>query len=896
MTLTMIHPFSEVPVPALNQIGGKALSLTRMTQSGLPVPSGFVCTVGFFQPWLDALQATKQWDALRTAIETEEGLHSSTEALKEVCGSLLLSPEQGQALSEALDGFADDSLLAVRSSSPEEDLAGASFAGGYETCLGVTKDGILEALRRAFASAFDERVFVYKKQHGFSVENPRIAVAIQRQIASESAGVGFSLNPLNNDYDEVVINANFGLGESVVSGRVSPDQFVVDKVSRKIVKRQRGSKEWVVFLNDEGGTAEHLNDKASEYCLSEDQVLAISKLLVRIEALYEMPMDIEWAFSEERLYLLQARPITTHVPLPPEMATKPGEKRRLYFDVGLVDVMTINQPMTPLTIDWMFRSIGMWITPFIGPVKLNARGAPGMSLLFAAGGRTYVNLSQVLTLIDVRRFSGSGGGASQMDALTAQLMANVDVERYKADKKIPSLRWLSLLRHLPRALLYMTSYMARVLYAIWRPQQFYRRYERVIRGTVRKLQEDIHERLTLREMIVQLNDDLTPIIGKTAAPPMSAYMNYMMKYMGSVDRLVRNGTEEDKQLAEDLSRGFSGNEATNIGIQLHRMAKMLKSDDLVDLDNLARRIKERALPDKFMSVWDEFVVEFGARGPNELELSNARYGDEPLLALEQMSYMADTDYDPEKTQREHATARRRAYETLLTKLRGRQRRTLERVYRILDLYGPARDTPKYLWVLNNGAVRRRALLEGRKFVDSGRLDVPEDIFWLTLPEIDAANADPSIDLRQLRDKKKPFYDKLDQVVTFPHLIDSRGRIGQVKQPKSDPNTLVGQGISNGRAVGRIKVLHKPREKPIEKGDVLVTYTTDPGWTPLFVNAEAVILEIGGMLQHGGVVAREYGKPCVVGIQGITKTLKDGQLVEVDGAIGTVRLLESQMAI
>jgi pyruvate,water dikinase len=280
------------------------------------------------------------------------------------------------------------------------------------------------------------------------------------------------------------------------------------------------------------------------------------------------------------------------------------------------------------------------------------------------------------------------------------------------------------------------------------------------------------------------------------------------------------------------------------------------------------------------------------RGLGELELANSRYGDDPRLALEQMSYMVDSDFDPEEMQTKHVIARQQAYEGLLKQASGRRRRTLERVYKIIDLLGPARDTPKYLWVLDNGAVRRRALEEGQMFVKSGRLDVPEDIFWLTLSEIDAANADPSFDLRKVRDAKKSIYRKLDQVIGFPHIIDSRGRIGQVEKPFDDPNVLTGLGISRGVAQGRVKVLHTPRSKPIEKGDVLVAYTTDPGWTPLFVNAEAVILEVGGMLQHGGVVAREYGKPCVAGIQGITATLKDGQLVEVDGTTGVVRILDA----
>ena len=401
------------------------------------------------------------------------------------------------------------------------------------------------------------------------------------------------------------------------------------------------------------------------------------------------------------------------------------------------------------------------------------------------------------------------------------------------------------------------------------------------------MQQTDYSALSLRELIAKLDTDLTPVITKTSFPPLLPYIFYL----GRLEKIFGDGSAEDKQLLESLLIGFAGNEAVDIGIQLFRMAKMFTPADFADLDELARRLEQRHLSAEFLAAWDKFVAEYGLRGPGELELANGRYGDDPKLALEQMSYMVDSDFDPAAMQASHVAERQEAYEKLLRKVNGRKRKRLARVYKILDLYGPTRDTPKYLWVLDNGAVRRRALQEGRMFVEQGRLDAPEDIFWFTLDEIDAANADPTYDLRQVRAEKQPFYRQLDQVIAFPHLIDSRGRIGQVERPAGNPNVLSGLGVSRGVATGRVKVLHTPREKPVEKGDVLVAYTTDPGWTPLFVNAEAIILEVGGMLQHGGVVAREYGKPCVAGIQGITVSLQDGQLVEVDGTTGVVRLLE-----
>ncbi len=881
---TLIFPFNGSPIPTLAEVGGKGLSLMRMTQAGLPVPPGFILSVAFFEPWLVSLQSIPEWATVQTTIQKKEDLTVSTNALKAACANLALTSEQEGQLTEALQVLLPGSFFAVRSSSPEEDLEGASFAGGYKSTLGVTKETMLDAIRASFASAFDARVFVYKQQHGFAVDQPRIAVVVQQQIASESAGVGFSLNPLNNDYDEAVIDANWGLGESVVSGLVSPDHFVVDKVAKEVVEKELGSKGKVVYLSAQGGIEARPGSNSGEFCLTDQQIFAITDLLIQTEDLYQQPTDIEWAYADGILYMLQARPITAYVPLPPEMMTQPGERRILYMDAGLTEGVTINRPISPLTLDWMFGSLGMWVALFVGPVDLKAGGEPSKSLVFGTGGRFYMNLSQALTITSPKMIARE---FEAIDVLLSELFANIDEERYKAKTKIKPLRWGFILAHIPRALWAVRHFVSKTISAFIRPEEFHRYFKRVIENAVHELQTTNYDKLSLRELITKLDAELTPVISKAALPPIVPFFYYIWR----LDNLFSDGTAEDNQLLESLKFGFAGNEAVDIGIQLYRMSKMLSPADFADLDQLSQQVEDRLLPPDFLAAWDNFVADYGMRGPGELELANSRYGDDPKLALEQMSYMVDSDIDPEQMQKEHVADRQAAYEQLLDKFKGRKLQQLKRVYKILDLLGPTRDTPKYLWVLDNGIVRRRVLQEGRIFVEKGRLDSPEDIFWLTLDEIDAANVDPDFDLRQARDDKKPLYHKLDQVLAFPHMIDSRGRIGVVEMPKGEPNTLTGLGISRGVATGRVKVLHTPRQKPIEKGDVLVAYTTDPGWTPLFINAEAVILEVGGMLQHGGVVAREYGKPCVAGIQGITTTLQDGQHVEVDGTSGIVRILE-----
>jgi len=323
------------------------------------------------------------------------------------------------------------------------------------------------------------------------------------------------------------------------------------------------------------------------------------------------------------------------------------------------------------------------------------------------------------------------------------------------------------------------------------------------------------------------------------------------------------------------------------------MAQRLDPADFDDIPALAARIEQRDLPDAFLRDWDQFLDRWGCRGPNEMDVAQPRYADRPELVLQQMSYMATghDDFDPEAAHERLVAERKQAYRTLMDRLGGVRRALLRRLYRVIERFAGTRDTPKHHLVLALDAVRTRVLKEGQRLADDGRLDVPEDVFGLTFDDLDAAAEDPSLDLRARREERMRFVRRLEaQVTAFPPVIDSRGRILRPPSPETAEG-LRGMGVSSGVATGPVKVLHTADEKPIEKGDVLVATTTDPGWTPLFVNAAAIVLEVGGTLQHGAVVAREYGKPCVVGLDRATALLMDGQRVEVNGETGRVRVVK-----
>jgi rifampicin phosphotransferase len=409
--------FETRELPRIDQAGGKGFSLIRMTQEGLPVPPGFILPVAFFDPWIQQLKRTDEWD--RVLDIPESSLPWASERLKAKCAGLEFNTNQKAALDEAVGNLLSKGmypLFAVRSSSPEEDLESASFAGGYETRLGVTVEHLEEAIRRSFASVFDARVYLYKREHGFQVEEPRIAVVVQEQIASEVAGVAFSLNPLSNCYDEAVITANFGLGESVVSGLASPDTLVINKVSGQIIEQKIGKKETSIWLAPEGGTITDSAKDRNRCSLSPEQALEIANLVTKIELTYKKPVDIEWAIDRGKVFLLQARPITAYFPLPESLRTKPGEPKILYVDLSLTK-WGMNEPLSVLGEDFLnFASAAMLRTTLgdVTPETVNA-------LRTSAEGRTYINLTNTLKLQGKRKWVEA---FRTQDALVAQIIAH----------------------------------------------------------------------------------------------------------------------------------------------------------------------------------------------------------------------------------------------------------------------------------------------------------------------------------------------------------------------------------------------------------------------------------------------------------------------------------------
>ncbi|ORY36421.1 glutathione synthetase ATP-binding domain-like protein [Neocallimastix californiae] len=338
MSETKIISLNSKELADISQVGGKGYSLIKLSSLNLNVPPGIVLTPKNNECQI-ILNKIKDWSL----------------------NNLVLSSSDKQDIEDNLKKlFPDDYnkiLYAVRSSSPEEDLAGASFAGNYETYLGTQFDLLEEFILKSFISCIDYRVFKYKLEKGFTASDIKIAIVIMKQVNCDVSGVGFSINPLNNDYDEAVITSNFGLGESVVGGIITPDEYIVNKISKKVITEKLGSKDKIVKLNEDNGTSvlEQNSENQKKSSLSKEQIIQIVDKIIVIENSYNVPIDIEFGIENDILYILQARPITTYNKLPEEFLTKPNEQRQLYFDVT-VGVQGFEEPMTTFGSD-MFKLV-----------------------------------------------------------------------------------------------------------------------------------------------------------------------------------------------------------------------------------------------------------------------------------------------------------------------------------------------------------------------------------------------------------------------------------------------------------------------------------------------------------------------------------------------------------
>ncbi|MDQ0754415.1 PEP/pyruvate-binding domain-containing protein [Arthrobacter sp. B3I4] len=885
----------------LRLVGGKALNLGKLTAAGLPVPAGFCLTTDAYRlsapTGLQALAARLDGvtagasdggtfdvgasDAGATAAELD-GLPARARAL---IGAAAVPPAVEAALRSAYAALGAEPAVAVRSSATAEDLPFASFAGQQDSYLDITgADAVVDAVRRCWASLWSDRAVAYRSANGVSHRDVGLAVIVQVMVDAATAGVMFTANPVTGTRTETVVNASPGAGQAVVSGAVNPDQFTLATASAAVLRRVPGD-----------------DDPERWWSLDDPELARLTRLGDAAQRLFGTPQDVEWVLdASDKVWLTQSRPITSLYPLEdpfspgtPAIGGDPdgdpdgGKGTRVYLCGTLLQGLT--RPITPMGLvalskarndkgPWQYANPGLRMFVDLTAMTQNK------------WGRRY--LTQMLPLADGRSA-----------ALVPELLADPRFAVRKHTHTIPGAT-----PHKPRlrkpgkeaaaSLRMVLGLIPAMLGAALRPEAELRRAE----AYGQRLEADLvlpepataRQRLDYSERLLRRTID--GLIQATLPGPSVGYI------MLAVARRLLRGIAAPREL-EAVLRGLPHNVTTEMDLELWHLAVDIGADQASRDAFLAREPADLAaayraglLPAVGQEGVQAFLARYGHRAVAEIDLGMPRWSEQPdhiLGMITNYLRVEDPEQAPEQQFRraaEHAEERIRSL-VAQAGTRGRWRaRALELCLRRVRQLSGLRELPKFHIVTILGEMHRQLLLVGAELVRAGVIVDAEDVFFLDFDELRVALRGAR--MHPLVASRRRLYDVELRRRHIPRVLLSDGTdLEAAVMAKAPPyGALSGTPASAGTATGRVRVITDPVGARLEPGEILVAPSTDPGWTPLFLTAGALVMEMGGVISHGAVVAREYGIPAVVGVPDATTRLRTGQSVTVDGAAGTVREL------
>ncbi|WP_435817885.1 rifamycin-inactivating phosphotransferase [Micromonospora aurantiaca (nom. illeg.)] len=796
----------------------------------------------------------------RADADDPAALRTAAAEVRRVVERTALPGDVAAAVTAALAGLGADAAYAVRSSATAEDLPTASFAGQQDTYLNVV--GTAEVLRhvsRCWASLFTDRAVTYRRRHGIDDRAVDMAVVVQLMVVPDAAGIMFTADPVTGNRTVVSVEAGFGLGEALVSGLVNPDVFTVRDGA--VAGRTIGAKARAVHAVPGGGTRETPVDPArqAQPALTDAQAVRLAALGRRIEARFGCPQDIEWALTGDDIHILQSRPITTLFPVP---AAADG-RFHVYLSVGHQQMMT--DAMKPL-------GLSMW--------RLTA-----MAPMHEAGGRLFVDATPHLSTAAGRTaFLGMIGRADPLtrDALDTVLARDVVPAAPDPAPAGPPVGGPPPSIDTDPAI--VTTLVERS------------------RESIAALRRDIGTRSG-----PELFDFLTEAFAehkRVLTDPVSAQviMAGMQATWWLNDKLGEWLGERDA--ADTLTLSAPGNVTAEMGLALLDVADVVRAypevvaflqdaaDDgfLDDLPKLPGGVEAR---DAIAGYLDRY----GMRCVGEIDITRPRWSERPAtlvpLILDNVRTFAPGAAARRFAQgRERAEAKAREVLDRLRALPDGERRAAETqaVIERVRTFAGYREYPKYD-IVSRYAVYKQALMgEARRLVRAGVLAGPEDVFYLTFDEFREVAATGSVDAALIRRRREEF--RAHRSLTPPRVLTSDGEAlnGSYRRDDVPPGALAGLAVSAGVVEGRARVVADLAGADLEPGDILVTAHTDPSWTPLFVAVAGLVTEVGGLMTHGAVIAREYGLPAVVAVPDATRLIPDGGRIRVHGTDGYVELL------
>ncbi|MCG8349372.1 MAG: PEP-utilizing enzyme, partial [Chloroflexales bacterium] len=729
-----------------------------------------------------------------------------------------------------------------------------------------------------------DRAILYRARNGFDHKQAQLAVIVQRMVASDASGTLFTADPVSGHRQMIAIDACFGLGAALVAGLVTPDHYVIDKRSKAIIHTQIADKQTTLRPASAGGVVEELTANHARHSpvLDATQLRALADLGMRIEAHYRQPQDIEWCYAANQPYIVQARPITALFPIPEPRPSDAG--LHVYVSFGHAQVMT--DPMPPMAL-----SVWRILFPF------GKTGSPSDYNPFfcTAAGRLYIDPSPLLRLRWTRHV------LPRMFMMADQHIARAIQQAVTRDAFQQGAMQAHVRASPRRVAAWVLPLLMRVMDLLWhrRPEDARTTLDAHLDTYIEQIRICLSTAAPGHERLTAVRQWLGGVFAE-AAFPIAPYIATGLLAHRLVGLLTRGRANPSDVAA--LMRGLSGNVTTEMDLQVGDLADLVRqSPDLVQhlcAQENPNTLNAIAGGDAFLVAWERFLERYGMRGPSEIDISRPRWRDTPDSLLRVLiSRLPQGETNAHRVHFQRMTAEAEAASARLTAaarhglLGGLRAALVHRLIRVARNLLPMREHPKFL-LIRSMALARQAILEAADILQKqGRIASSDDIWFLELPEaIDVLN-NLAHDVQARIDERRIALDHF-RALTPPRVITSDGEIVIAEQNHEPlpPGALPGAPVSGGVIEGWARVVIDPTTTTLHPGEILVTRFTDPGWTPLFLNAAGLVMEVGGLMTHGSVVAREYGIPAVVGVINATHRIRTGQQIRVHGDLGYVEIL------
>ena len=869
--MTYVLRFDKVGKDNIPQVGGKGANLGEMVGAGLPVPPGFCVTAQAYKDFLTEAGLQEPIDEILADMQPDvmEDVKARSEKIRDLITQSPIPAAIEQEITEAYLALCKELEqpelpVAVRSSATAEDLPGASFAGQQDTYLNIRGvPSLLEHSRLCWASLWSHPAVTYRHEQGFEHDKVFLCIVVQAMIEAEVAGILFTANPVNGDRDEALLNASWGLGEAVVSGMVTPDTITVRRSEARILDYAIGSKEMAIHYADGGGILEidTTEDQRTSQALSDESVLELAEIGGDIEEHYGSPQDIEWALYKGKWYVLQSRPITT-------LREQVDEYNRSMFIEIFPDPLSpvfasIMVPLFGSMLDFTFKYWGFSLP--------KDRAAVGLYY-----NQPYLNKNYIEAAFSTL--------TPEVSEPLVSAITNPFGRHGAETRRELSLPYLRLVLNTLRFMIRFPKQM---------PGLIANYQDQVATLEAMPLEEASDQKLidTVRELVF---DDASPLVNYDFL--MIAVIRRNYELLGTF--LEPSFGERTEELRAKLISGVTGNVTMETNKHLWDLAqtakaspevtRVLRETDEHDVGAALRDMQEAA---PFREHLDTFLSEYGHR-EIRMDIYYPTWGEAPAPVYSFVRGYLDAD----ESQSPHVQQARLVKE--------RNELTEEALAAVEQgLVGRYLLSPIFRWVLNQTQLHtrerdtmhfeltrlfplaRRLLQElGQRWAQRGLIDQPEDIYFLTLAEMDEVAERQESAKDKVLEARQEFDANLRR--PWPNII--RGEEEIYPQAEITEGDMQGVAGSPGVVSGPARVIRGPDEfGTLQRGEILVAPLTNPTWTPLFAVASAVITEVGGILSHGAIVAREYGIPAVMSVPGATVSLSDGQMITVDGNRGVV---------